>query len=94
MLRRLEIVSEDVCQLLGKVRIVGDLESPAQMRLESVLLPDAANRGGAQIGRPCHPPATPVRRCRRLLACRPAHHDRHEHAPVRLKTGRGAADYA
>jgi hypothetical protein len=66
MLRRLEIESDDVRQLFGKVRIVGDLESPAQMRLESVLLPDAANRGGfkrrsksAAGGAPPLPPACP-----------------------------------
>ena len=43
VLRRIEIEPDDILQLLGKVRIVGDFESAAQMRLESMLAPDAAD---------------------------------------------------
>jgi len=60
------------------VRIGGNLEGAAQVRLEAVPLPDTAHRRGAQIGRASHHAAAPGRGRLRLLARRPAHHHRHD----------------
>lgn len=76
MLRRVKIEPDDVLQLLGKVRIIGDFECAAQMGLEPMLAPNAADGRSTQIGRAGHQSAAPVRCRLGLLAGRPAHHHR------------------
>src|ERR1051325_979299 len=58
------------------MRIVGNLEGAAQMRLESVLLPDPPDRRRPQLSRARHRTAAPVRGRLGLLPGGPAHHHR------------------
>ena len=54
------------------------LKGPAQVRLKSVLLPDASDRRRAEVCRASHDPAAPVRGSLRLALRRPTHHHRHD----------------
>ena len=69
LLRRVEIQPHDVPELRLELRIVGELESPPQVRLQSVTPPDAAHAGGRnpKLGRG-RPRAAPSR-ARRPPAC-------------------------
>jgi hypothetical protein len=45
--RRVDVQTDHIFQLFGKLRIVGELERAHPMRLQPVRLPDAAHRGRA-----------------------------------------------
>ena len=47
MSRRIDVEADDVLQLLGELRIAGELEAPHPMWGKPVRLPDALHRGGA-----------------------------------------------
>ena len=60
--RRIDVEADDVLQLLGELRIVGELEAPHPMWGEPVRLPDALHRGGADARGLRHRRRGPVRR--------------------------------
>ena len=60
--RRIDIEADNVAQLSGEVRIVGELELPPAIGLEAVCLPDAPDRAGADAGGLGHHVTGPVRR--------------------------------
>src|ERR1700760_1619662 len=45
MLGSREIEANDILQLLGKARVIGDFEGPHQMRLQAMRPPDPAHGG-------------------------------------------------
>jgi len=58
---RIDIEPDDLVQLCGELRIVGQLELARPMRLQAVLAPDALHRTDADTGRFGHRTCRPVR---------------------------------
>ena len=54
--RRIDIEADDIVELLGECRVVGELEAPPAMRSEAMRLPDALD--GRRLGR--RPPPSPA----------------------------------
>src|SRR6266571_957749 len=67
VLRRVEVKANHVLQLLGKARVVAELERLDQMWLEAVLSPDAAHGLFAYAARFGHGAGAPLRSLGRLL---------------------------
>jgi len=60
--RRIDVEPDDVAQLAGEVRVLGQLELPDAMRLEPVGAPDALHGTDADARRLGHRRAGPMRR--------------------------------
>lgn len=60
----IEIESDHIVELLDELSIAAHLEGPHEMRLQAMLLPDAAHGGFADPVRVRHGPSTPMRRSR------------------------------
>ena len=73
-LRRSHIEPDDIDDLLGQLRVLGELERADLMRLELVLAPDPMHRRRRDPGRRRQPPHAPMRAAvrRRLQRLRPA----------------------
>ena len=71
--RRVQIQTDHVLQLLGKLFVVGQFEGACQMRLQAMNPPDPPYRGLADTGRLGHQGPAPVRGVRRLLFDRLLH---------------------
>jgi hypothetical protein len=66
-LGRVQIQAYDVADFLGELRVVADLERARAMRLKTMQLPDAVNRGVAHADRFGHRAGGPVGCSPRLL---------------------------
>ena len=62
MRRRIDVEADDVLQLGGELRIVGELELAHPVRLQPMAAPDALHRGDADPGRLGHRRGRPVGR--------------------------------
>jgi len=60
--RRIDIETDDVSELGGKLRVVGQLEAAEAVGCQAVRPPDALHRGDADAGRPGHGGTGPVGR--------------------------------
>ena len=58
---RIDIEADDISELLGELRVVGELERLHPVRRETVGLPDALHADGADAGRLGHRAHAPVR---------------------------------
>ena len=71
---RIDIQPDDIVELLGKFRIVRELELPVAMRLQPMHFPDAPHCAGADVARGGHHGSGPVRRLARRHGQRERHH--------------------
>jgi hypothetical protein len=67
LVRRVEVKPDNVLNLLAKLRVVGELETARQMRLEPMRRPDALHARMAEADRLGHLAQRPVRALRRLF---------------------------
>src|SRR5579864_7209940 len=67
---RIDIEPDDLVQLCGELRIVGQLELARPMRLQTMLAPNALHRTDADTGRFGHRTCRPVRCLARWIAQR------------------------
>ena len=56
VLRRVDVKPDDIDQLVGKPRVVGQLEQADLMRLQTMLAPDPLHRADADADVPGHRP--------------------------------------
>ena len=59
---RIDVEPDDLVQLVGETRIVGQLELARPVRLQAVLAPDPLHRADAYAAVSCHGISRPVRR--------------------------------
>jgi hypothetical protein len=74
MLRRIDVEADDVANLGGELRIVGQLELPYLMRSQPMAAPDAMHRADADRARRSNGGRRPVGDFARRLAQRQHHH--------------------
>lgn len=80
--RNVQVEPDDVLQLLGKVRIVGDFEGARQVRFEPVFTPNPTYRARAHVQGLYEGPLAPVRRLRRMRPKRFVHDELSDLRPV------------
>ncbi|AWM29807.1 hypothetical protein AOX55_00004371 (plasmid) [Sinorhizobium fredii CCBAU 25509] len=87
--RRVDVEADNVFELGDELRVVGELEGPPAVGLETVRLPDAAHRAGADAHLGRHHVGSPVRRLARRVGKRKRHHLLADLRPER-RNARGA----
>ena len=68
MRRRIHVETDDVSQLVGELRVVGQLEQTCPVRLQAMSAPDALHRTDADALTPGHCGGRPVRRLARRIS--------------------------
>ena len=68
--RRIDVEPDDIVQLVGEPRIVGEFELVRPVRQQAVLAPDTLYRTDADAALPCHGIRRPVRRLTGRIAQR------------------------
>ena len=76
MRRRIDVEADHVLQLVGELRVVGELELAHPVWCQAVAVPDALHRGNADAGGPGHRRRRPVGRLAGRIAGRPFDHAR------------------
>jgi hypothetical protein len=87
LLGRIDIKPDHVMHLVDEVGIIGELELPDAMRLQSVRPPDALHRAGADAGRLRHHGRGPVRGRSRRIGLRESDHARRNFRSERRNAG-------
>lgn len=78
VLRRREVQSNNVFELFGEARIIAQFEGLNAMRLETMSVPDTANRFLAHADFPRHGTRAPMRRMGRMFGRRLCHNALHK----------------